>query len=157
MFRVWVRIIHLTNGTHTAHFRVKIRTHTAHFRVKIRTHTRHISSFFEMDKTAGAYSLQLYDYLSQIQLETKEFLLIVRHITEGLPISDWQWHHRMNFFFAGFLNRVNLVLFLKPWFYIIIYNVICWGTIPIATYRYELFTSVCRFVQLDVFYFQRYY
>ena len=42
-----------------------------------------------MDKTAGAYSLQMYDYLSQIQRNTKAFLLIVRHNTEGPPISDW--------------------------------------------------------------------
>ena len=64
--------------------------------------TRHISelkyppthgkfpSFLEMDKTAGANSLQIYDYFSQIQPETKAFLLIVRHNTEGPPISDWQ-------------------------------------------------------------------
>ena len=64
--------------------------------------TRHISelkyapthctfpSFFEMDKTAGANSLHIYDYLSQIQRETKTFLLIVRHNTEGPPICDWQ-------------------------------------------------------------------
>ena len=36
----------------------------------------------EMDKTAGAYSLQIYDYLSQIQrYRAKAFLLIVRHNT----------------------------------------------------------------------------
>ena len=64
--------------------------------------TRHISdlkyapthgvfpSFLEMDKTTAAYSLQIYDYLIQIQRETKAFLLIVRHNTEGPPISDWQ-------------------------------------------------------------------
>ena len=56
--------------------------------------TRHISelkyatthgifpSFLEIDKTPCAYSLQIYDYLSQIQLEMKAFLLIVRHNTE---------------------------------------------------------------------------
>ena len=44
----------------------------------------------EIDKTSGAYSLQIYDYLSQIQRETKAFLLIVRHNTEGPPISEWQ-------------------------------------------------------------------
>ena len=65
-------------------------THTPHFRVKIRTHTRHISDFFfEMDKTADAYSLAIYDYLSQIHSKTKAFLIIVRHNTEGPPISDW--------------------------------------------------------------------
>ena len=42
-----------------------------------------------MDKTAGAYSLQFYDYLREIQRETKTFLLIVRHNTEGPQISDW--------------------------------------------------------------------
>ena len=46
-------------------------------------------SFLEMDKTSGAYSLQIYDYLSQIQRETKAFLLIVRHTTEGPQIYDW--------------------------------------------------------------------
>ena len=35
-----------------------------------------------MDETAGAYSVQIYDYLSQIQGETKAFLLIVRHNTD---------------------------------------------------------------------------
>ena len=40
-------------------------------------------SFLEMDKTAGAYLLQFYDYLIQIQRETKAFLLIARHKTEG--------------------------------------------------------------------------
>ena len=65
-------------------------------------HTLHISelkyapthgtypSFLEIDKTAGAYSLQIYDNLSQIQRETKAFVLIVRHNTEGPPFSDGQ-------------------------------------------------------------------
>ena len=44
--------------------------------------------FLKTDKTAGAYSLQIYDYLSKIQRETKAFLLIVRHNTNGPPISD---------------------------------------------------------------------
>ena len=52
------------------------------------THTRHISDFLKMDKTAGAYSLQIYDYLSKIQREKKAFLLVVRHNTDGPPISD---------------------------------------------------------------------
>ena len=68
-----------------------------------------------MPKTVGAYSLQIYDYLSQIQRETKAFLLIARHNTEGRPISDWQWRHRILFFFVGSQNRVSLVLFFKPW------------------------------------------
>ena len=80
-------------------------THTAYFRV-----------FLEMDKTAGAHSIQIYDYLSQIQRKTKAFLLIVGHNTEGPPISDWQWRHRMLFSFVGSQNQVNLVLFFKPWF-----------------------------------------
>ena len=91
-------------------------------------HTLHISelkyapthgtfpSFLEIDKTAGAYSFQIWDYLSQIQHETKAFLLIVRHNTEGPPFSDCQWRHRTLFFFVGLKNRVNLVLFFKPWF-----------------------------------------
>ena len=65
-------------------------------------HTLHISelkyapthgtfpSFLEIDKTAGAYSLQIYNYLSRIQSETKAFLIIVRHNTEGPPFSHWQ-------------------------------------------------------------------
>ena len=79
MCPVWVRIIHLTKAP-----------------------TRHISelkyapthgtfpSFLEMDTTAGAYSLQIYDNLRQIQSETKSFRLMVRHNTEGTSISDWQ-------------------------------------------------------------------
>ena len=90
-------------------------------------HTLHISelkyatthctfpSFLESNKTAGAFSPQICDYLSQIQRETKAFLLIVRHNTEGPPFSDCQWRHRMLFFFVGLKNRVNLVLFFKPW------------------------------------------
>ena len=35
-----------------------------------------LPSFLEIDKTAGAYSLQIYNYLSQIQRETKAFTLI---------------------------------------------------------------------------------
>ena len=72
-------------------------------------------SFLEIDKTAGAYSLPIYDYLSQIQRETNSFLLIVRHNTEGPPFSDWQWRHQTLFFFVVLTNRVNLVLFFKPW------------------------------------------
>ena len=90
-------------------------------------HTLHISelkyapthgifkNFGEIGKTAGAYSLQIYDYLSQMQRETKAFLLIVRHNTEAPPFSEWQWRHRTLFFFVGLKNRVNLVLFFKPW------------------------------------------
>ena len=39
-------------------------------------------SFLELEETAGAYSLQIYDYYSQIQREVKVFLLIVTHNTE---------------------------------------------------------------------------
>ena len=90
-------------------------------------HTLHISefkyapthgtfpSFLEIGKTAGAYSLQIYDYLSQIQCETKAFLLIDRHTTERPPFSHWQWCHRTLFFFVGLKNLVNLVLFFRPW------------------------------------------
>ena len=74
-----------------------------------------LPSFLEIDKTAGAYSLQIWDYLSQIQRETKAFLLIARHNTEGQQFSDCQWFHRVVFFFIGLKNRVNLVLFFKPW------------------------------------------
>ena len=65
-------------------------THTAHFRVKIRTRTRHISEFCENGENRRCLLLQIYDYLSQIQRTTKAFLLIVRQNTEGPPISDWQ-------------------------------------------------------------------
>ena len=76
----------------------------------------HFQVFLEIDKTAGAYSLQIYDYLSQIQRETKAFLLIVRHNSEGLPIPHWQWRHPTLFFFVGLKNRVNIVLLFKPWY-----------------------------------------
>ena len=87
-------------------------------------HTLHISelkyapthgtfpNFLEIYKTAGAASLQIWDYLSQIQREPKAFLLIARHNTEGSPFSDCQWRHRTLFFFVGLKNWVNLVLFL---------------------------------------------
>ena len=100
---VWVRIIHLTEA-HTRHIS----------ELKFAPTHGTFSSFFGMDKTAGAYSLQICDYLSQIQRETKAFLLIVRHNTKGPPISDWQWRHRMLYFFVGSQNRVNFVSFLKP-------------------------------------------
>ena len=45
----------------------------------------------------------------------KAFLLIVRHNTKGPPFSDCQWRHCMLVFFGGLKNRVNLVLFFKPW------------------------------------------
>ena len=99
MWRVWVRIIHLTMAP-----------------------TRHISEFFF--KWRNPHCLltpdqQLFKRETkafQIQRETKAFLLIVRHNTEGPPISDWQWRHWMPFFFVGSQNRVNLVLFFKPWY-----------------------------------------
>ena len=98
-------------------------------------------SFLEMDKTAGAYSLQIYDYLSQIQSETKAFLLIVRHNNEGPPISDWQWRHRRHFFIVGSQNRVNLVLFFKPWFrgfvlLVLVYVLQCGALLPIHSLNY---------------------
>ena len=45
--------------------------------------------FLEMNKTVRTHS-RFTIILSQIQRETKAFLLIVRHNTEGPPISDWQ-------------------------------------------------------------------
>ena len=103
MYLEWVRIIHLTM-TPTRHIsELKY----------ARTHGT-FPNILETDKTAGDHSLQIYDYLSQIQRETKSFLLIVRHNTEWPPISDWQWRHRRLFFFVGSQNRVNLVLFFKP-------------------------------------------
>ena len=76
---VWVHIIHLTMAP-TRHIS-ELQYSPTHGTFKI---------FLEIDKTAGAYSLQIYDFLIQIRRETKEFLLIVRHNTEGPPISDWQ-------------------------------------------------------------------
>ena len=70
----------------------------------------------EIYKTTGTYSLHIDDNLSQIQRETNAFLLIVRHNTEIPPFADWQLRHQMFFFFVGLKNRVNLVLFFKPWF-----------------------------------------
>ena len=102
----------------------------AYYSLNHGTHSRHISelkyapthgtfpSFLEIDKTVGAYSLQIYDYLRQItriKRKTKAFRLIVRHNTERPLISDWQWRHRTLFLFVGSQNRVNLVIFFKPW------------------------------------------
>ena len=55
----------------------------------MRTQHGTLPIFLEIDKTAGANSLQIYDYLSQIQRETKVFLLLVRHNPEGPPFSVW--------------------------------------------------------------------
>ena len=63
---MWVRIIHLTMAP---------------------THGSFLS-FLEMDKTAEAHSLQIYDYLSQIHSETNAFLLIVKHNTKRPHRSD---------------------------------------------------------------------
>ena len=104
MCRVSVRIIHLTMGP---------TRHISELKYKPKHGT--FPSFLEIDKTAGAYSLHIYAYLSVIQRETKAFLLIVRHNTEGPLISDWQWHNRRLFFFFESQNRVNL-LFFKPWY-----------------------------------------
>ena len=79
MCRVWVRIILLAMA-HTLHIS----------ELKYAPTHGTFLSFLEMDKIAGGYSVQIYDYLSQIQRETNAFLLIVRHNTEGPPISDWQ-------------------------------------------------------------------
>ena len=79
MCRVWVSILTLKYAVCGVDRGLMINTHP----------TRHTSSFLEIDKTAGAYLLLIYDYLSQIQGETKAFLLIVRHNTEGPPFSDW--------------------------------------------------------------------
>ena len=57
MCLVWVRITHLTMAP-TPHIS----------ELKYACTQGTFLSFFEMDKTAGAYSLQIYDYLSQIQL-----------------------------------------------------------------------------------------
>ena len=59
--------------------------------------------------------LNIDDNLSQIQRETNAFLILVRHNTEILPFADCQLCHQMFFFFVGLKNRVNLVLFFKPW------------------------------------------
>ena len=79
MCRGCVRIIHLTMAP--------IR-HISELKYAARHGT--FPRLLEMDKTARAYSQQIYDYLSRIQRKTTAFLLIVRHNTEGSPISDWQ-------------------------------------------------------------------
>ena len=71
MYRVWVRINNLTMASTQNISELKY----------VPTHGT-FPSFWEMDKAAGAYSLQIYDYLSQIQLKTKAFLLMVRHNTK---------------------------------------------------------------------------
>ena len=71
MYRVWVRIIHLTMAP-TLHI----------FELKYAPTHGTFPSFLEMDKTAGAYSLQIYNYLNRIQLKTKAFLLIIGHNSE---------------------------------------------------------------------------
>ena len=94
---------------------IKLRHHTLHISELIYAPThRTFPRFLEIDKTTGPYSLQICYYLSQIQRETKSFLLIVRHNTERQPFSDWQGRHRTLFFFVGLKNRVNLVSFFKP-------------------------------------------
>ena len=64
----------------------------------MRTQQGTLPSFLEIHKTAGTYSLQIDDNLSQIQRETNAFLLIVWHNTEGPPFADCQLRHRMFFF-----------------------------------------------------------
>ena len=78
MCRVGMRIIHLTMAP-TRHISV----------LKYAPTHGTFPSFLEMDKTAGAYSLPMCDYSSQIQRKIKAFLLIVRHNSEGPPTSDW--------------------------------------------------------------------
>ena len=53
---MWVRILTL-----------KCAVFGCHGLMNNSTNIRHISDFLETEKTAGAYSIQIYDYLSQIQ------------------------------------------------------------------------------------------
>ena len=78
--RVWVRILTRKCAVCQCHGLMN----------NLHLHTAHFLSFLKIDKAAGAYSLQIFYYLCQIQHETKAFQLIVRHNTEGPPISDWQ-------------------------------------------------------------------
>ena len=66
---MWVRIIHLTMPPTRYISELKYAP----------THDTFPSFFLKIDKTPGAYSLQIYDYLSQTQRETKAFLQIARH------------------------------------------------------------------------------
>ena len=49
-------------------------------------------SFGEIYKTVGAYSFQIYDYLNQIQRETKAFQIKIRHNTEGISANSQTQH-----------------------------------------------------------------
>ena len=53
-----------------AYFNSKISSVWCHHLINNMHPTRHTSGFFEIDKTAGAYSLQIYDNSSQMQSET---------------------------------------------------------------------------------------
>ena len=107
---------------------------------------RKFLSFLEIDKNAGAYSLQIYDNLSQIQCETKAVLLIVRHNTEGPSFSGWQLCHCMLFFFVWLKNRVNLGLFFKPWleeWSHLQRQIICFPQDLTSEHKRTLFNSIC--------------
>ena len=71
---------------------------------EIRTQHGTFPSFLETDKTAGAYSLQIYDNLSQIQRETKAFLLLVRHNPS---------FHNTGFIDNGFLVKMQYIRIIK--------------------------------------------
>ena len=49
------------------------------------------------------------------QFVSKSCLSRIRSPAEVPPIYDWQLHHRILLFFVGQKNRVNLVLFFKPY------------------------------------------
>ena len=63
----------------------------------------HISEFFEIYKTAGAYSLEIYYYLSQIQRKTMVLLLIVRHSS----LESGQQARIVQIDFSAAFDRVN--------------------------------------------------
>ena len=82
-------------------------------------------SFLEIDKTASAYSLQIYDYLRQIQTARDEYISANsqtqhrRHNTEDTILND---RHFLTVIASSFsssdwrIESINLVSFFKPWF-----------------------------------------
>ena len=83
MCRLWVSILTL-----------KYAVSGAMIKWIIRTQHGTLPSVLEIDKTAGANSLQIFDYLNQIQRETNSFLIIARHCSDVIASSfsslDWR-------------------------------------------------------------------
>ena len=77
--------------------------------------TRHTSQFFgNWQNRSCLFSPDLRLFKSNTARD--ECISANKHNTKGQPFSDCQWRRRMLFFFVELKNRVNLVLFFKPWF-----------------------------------------